>query len=514
MKKLVILVVVLALLVTMLITPMVGADNDFDGAGNYLKGKFKANDVSKEFKKLSVQNDELGYKHVKVNQMVNGLPVYGQEYIVHFDNKGNVYHGNGNFAEKARNFKAKGQYIKEKDAINAAKADIKFKEEVLEAGEEALQADLVEANMYLYEVNGEYTPVYLVRVNWLHKDSFGDWRVFVNAYNGQVVDKYDAIAYAKGKPGGGGSTGTNVTGTGTGVLNDTKTINLLLSSGVYYLHDKTRTQMAGILTYDAANGTRLPGTLMTDTDTIWNSSVQKAAVDAHFYAGATYDYYYNVLGRNSIDNKGMAIKSTVHYSRNYVNAFWNGVQMVYGDGDNYYSVALSGGLDVVAHEISHGVTSYSSNLEYRNQSGALNEAFSDIMAAAVEFAVQPTKGDWLIGEDIWTPGIAGDALRSMADPTIYGDPGHMDQYLYTTSDNGGVHTNCSIVNKAAYLIGSTIGPEKMARIFYRANTIYYTTTTNFSQGRVGTLQATADLYGAGSVEYNAVKAGFDGVGIY
>ncbi len=511
------LLLVAAFIISTLITSIAGATNDGDleGAGKYLKEKYKSKDIAKEFKKVKVKYDELGYKHVKVQQVVNNIPVYGSELIVHFDNNGDLYFESGNFSEKARGFKGKAHFVKVKEAIETAKADVEFKPEVLEVGEEALQADSFEAELYLYEVNGEFTPVYLVKVNWLHADSFGNWRVFVDAYTGKVVDKYNAIAY-KGKPGGGGggTSGTNATATGTGVLGDTKTFNTYLSGSTYYLQDMTRTGMAGIFTYDAGQRTRLPGTLMTDSDTTWNASTQKAAVDAHYYSAATYDFLKTVLGRNSIDNKGMAIKSTVHYNRNYVNAFWNGTQMVYGDGDNVNSVALSGALDVVAHEIAHGVTDFESNLEYRNQSGALNEAFSDIIGTAVEFAVQPSKADWLIGEDVWTPGTEGDALRSMQDPTLYGDPGHMSQYVNTTQDNGGVHTNSGIPNKAAYLIGSQIGTEKMAKIFYRANDLYWTLTTNFSQARATTLRAAADLYGTNSVEYNAVVAGFDGVGIY
>lgn len=506
MKKLLTLLVVLAMIGTVLITPMVGADNDVDGAGKYLKEKFKGIDVSKDIKKVKVKQDELGLKHVKVQQMVGNLPVYGQEYIVHLDSNDNVYYANGSYSEKAKNYKAKGEYIKEKDAMDIAKTDINFIPSA-----EVLQEDVVSSEMYLYEVDGEFVPVYLVKINWLHENSFGDWRVFVNADNGEVVEKYNNIKNGKPqKP----ISGTDVVGTGTGVLNDTKDVNLTLSSGVYYLQDTTRSQMDGVFTYDANNRTRLPGTLMTDTDSVWDSTRQKAGVDAQVYAGDTYDYYYNMFGRNSIDDNGMAIKSTVHYSTNYVNAFWNGSQMVYGDGDNYNSIELSGALDVIAHEMSHGVTDNESDLQYLNQSGALNEAFSDILGAAVEFHVQGNKGDWLLGEDVWTPGINGDALRSMSDPNLYGDPDHMSEFVYTTADNGGVHTNSGIINKAGYLIGSQIGTDKMAAIFYRANCVYWTTTTNFSQARATCLQSASDLYGYGSNEYNKVAAGFDGVGVY
>lgn len=498
------------LIVGVFSTNLVGAvpDDGVSGAANHLSEKFKVADASKEFKVKKVNFDELGYKHVKVNQMVEGIPVYGSEYIVHFDQNGNVYAGNGRFEEKAKDFKAKGSFIKEKEAIQAAAIDTGYI-----AGESDYQEDMTAAELYLYQVNDEFIPVYLVKLNWLHEDSFGDWRVFVSAYTGEVVDKYSNIQ--TGKPGGGGTpTGTNEVGTGVGVLGDSKAVNTILSNGAYYLIDKTKPMTGSITTYNAQNGTRLPGAYMTDTDNTWNTSTHKAAVDAHVYAGQTYDYYSNLFGRNSIDNKGMTIKSTVHYSRNYVNAFWNGIQFVYGDGDGVNAVELSGALDVVAHEYTHGVTSYEADLEYRNQSGALNESMSDVFGTAVEFYYQGSKADWLVGEDVWTPNKQGDALRSMENPTLYGDPDHMSKYVNTTSDNGGVHTNSGIPNKAAYLVGSKIGTEKMARIYYRALANYMTITTNFSQARALLLQSAADLYGAGSIEYNAVKTAFDSVGIY
>jgi len=514
MKKTFALFMAVVLVVSLLSMTFVTAaqNDDLEGTEKLLKAKFGLDDPAKHFKKVKVKSDELGYKHVKLQQVSQGIPVYGGEYMLHFDNEDKVYFENGKFHEKAMNFRAEGKFIKEGEAIRIAKGDIGFTEEAADETE-MLQEDAFDAELYLYNVSDEYIPVYLVKINWLHQDSFGDWRVFVNAYNGKVVNKYNSIKYA-----GGGTTepttGTNVTGTGIGVLGDSKNINLLLNSGIYYLKDMTKPMTGSIKTYNANNKTRLPGTLMTDTDTVWNSSVQAAGVDAHYYVAATYDYYYNMFGRNSLNNAGMSLISTVHYGTNYVNAFWNGSQIVFGDGDGVQAVALSGSLDVIAHELTHGVTSYEADLVYQNQSGALNESFSDIMGTAVEYAVQPQKFDWLLGEDIWTPAIAGDALRSMEDPTIYGDPAHMDDYVYTTSDNGGVHTNCGIPNKAAYLVGSSIGVEKMARIFYRTLCSYLVSTSDFSDCRSAAIQSAADLYGANGTEYNAVVNAFNGVGIY
>jgi len=509
MKKLLLLLLVVSMVGTLMLAPVVSADPnmDVDNANKFLKGKFNLENAEQNFKTMKVKTDEFGYTHVKMQQMVDGMPVFGNEYIVHFDNEKNVYTTNGTFDSKAKNYKVKGDFIKANEAIEIAMNEVGYTK-----GAEVNQEDVQAAELYLYQVSGEYVPVYVVTANWLHEDSFGNWIVFVDAAEGTIVNKIDNIQ--TGKPSAPiPTTGTDVTGTGTGVLGDTKTINLLLSNSVYYLYDRTRAA-GGILTYDTAYSTRLPGTLMTDADGIWNTDYQKPAVDAQYYVGKAYDYYYDCLGRDSLNDAGMALKATVHYSSNYVNAFWNGTQVVFGDGDGVNSLALAGGFDIIAHELTHGVTSYEANLVYQDQSGSLNEAMSDIMATAAEYYVQPTKFDWLVGEDVWTPAISGDALRSLADPTIYGDPAHMDDYLYTTADNGGVHTNCSIINHAAYLIGSNIGADKMGEIFYRALTTYMTSSTNFAGARTTCLQAATDLYGAGSTEYNTVANAFTAVGIY
>ncbi|MPM39639.1 Bacillolysin [bioreactor metagenome] len=328
----------------------------------------------------------------------------------------------------------------------------------------------------------------------------GNWSIFINAYTGEIVNKYNKFANVA------------AIGSGKGVLGDTKTLNLdkvTTTKGTSYrLNDLTRG--AVISTYTSNYGTRTPGTLISSTTTTINDP---AAVDAHYYAGVVYDYYKAKFNRNSINGAGLAIKSSVHYSRNYVNAGWTGTQMIYGDGDGVNSVALSGGLDVIAHEITHGVDQYEADLVYQNQSGALNESMSDAFGVFVEYYAQNSKFDWLMGEDIWTPKVANDALRDISDPTKYGDPAHMNNYVNTTQDNGGVHTNSGIPNKACYLITSNIGVEKAEQIYYRALTQYMTASTNFSAARACLAQAATDLYGAGSAEVTAVHNAFSSVGV-
>lgn len=264
--------------------------------------------------------------------------------------------------------------------------------------------------------------------------------------------------------------------------------------------------------YTAANGTSLPGTLkMTETNNTSTDTAMQAAFDN---TGTTYNFYKSVLGRDSYNGNGATLISTVHYSKNYDNAYWDGTQMVYGDGDGTQMTSLSKSLDVTAHELTHAVTEYSANLAYQNEPGALNEAMSDIMGASTESWSRNNAVDsktWMLGEDIWTPGVSGDALRYMDDPAKDGESKDYYPTRYTgTQDYGGVHINSGIANLAFKLLvtGGThprnkttvqvtgIGIAKAREIFYRALTQYMTSNTNFAGARAATKQAATDLYGA------------------
>ncbi|HDR7449561.1 TPA: peptidase M4 family protein, partial [Bacillus toyonensis] len=200
-----------------------------------------------------------------------------------------------------------------------------------------------------------------------------------------------------------------------------------------------------------------------------------------------------------------------NFGTNYNNAFWNGQQMVYGDGDGVQFAPLSGSLDVVAHELTHAVTDKSAELEYLNQSGALNESFSDVFGYFVDPA------NWDLGEAVTTPKVAGDALRSLSNPEKYGQPAHMNDYQYLPpteeGDNGGVHINSGIPNKAAYLTINAIGKEKAEKVYYRALTTYLTPTSDFSKARAALLQSVADYDGVNSATYQAVQKAWNDVGV-
>ncbi|HEY8132775.1 MAG TPA: M4 family metallopeptidase, partial [Thermoanaerobaculia bacterium] len=291
-----------------------------------------------------------------------------------------------------------------------------------------------------------------------------------------------------------------------------------------YKHAKNR------MTYTADNGTSLPGRLLlTEASPPDNDSTVQAA---HDNAGTTYDYYIIVHGRNSYDDAGATITSTAHYDQSYNNAFWSGSQMVYGDGDGFVFSPLSGALDVCAHELTHAVTQYTANLTYANESGALNEATSDILGSATEaYSRGISENTWKIGEDIFTPFTPGDALRYMNDPAAAGDRDFYPDRFIGPDDNGGVHTNSGIANLAFYLMvaGGTHprgksgvfvpalsadqrGSLSMAeRIWYRALRVYMTSSTNFQGARNTTAQAALDIYG--STAAATVQKAWDAVGV-
>ncbi len=267
-------------------------------------------------------------------------------------------------------------------------------------------------------------------------------------------------------------------------------------------------------TYTAGGGFSLPGTLVCDESNPTCSGGDTDAQNAHQYAGETYDFYFSQHGRDSMDNAGMDLISTVHYGVGYQNAFWDSTQMVYGDG-------FSQADDVVGHELTHGVTEHESNLYYYYQSGAINESFSDVWGEFVDLTNSSgtdTAGTrWQMGEDI--PGFG--AIRDMQDPTVFGDPDKMTSGFYYTvtcgslgsqCDNGGVHFNSGVNNKAVYLMvdgdtfnGKTvtgIGITKVAKIYYRVQAMYLTSGSDYADMYNALNQACADLIGTAGITAN------------
>jgi bacillolysin len=389
-------------------------------------------------------------------------------------------------------------------------------------------------------------------------------RFFIDANSGELLRRYGMLQR---------QVANAAVGQGVGVLGDDKKVSATAMGGTFIASDPLRPpviktfDMRGNL--DRATDILLNATPFVTADVASNSSnhwTDAAVVDAHVHSAYTYDYYFKRFGRRGLDNANGQLRNMVHlvkrndiftapddiFGTYYLNAFYcnecGGGVMVYGEGlpGGVYLTGsgqrvdyFSGALDIVAHELTHGVTAYSSRLEYVNESGALNEAFSDIMGTSVEFFMQPAgtglmKADYLMGEDVFV-GVTASArngIRSMADPALFDQPDHYSKRALLPPDdehdNGGVHVNSGIPNHAFYLAieGGTnktsgikvqgVGAanrEQIEKVFYRAFTQLMPSTANFSMARAVTLRAAQDLYGLGSAPYNAVRDAWTAVGV-
>ena len=299
--------------------------------------------------------------------------------------------------------------------------------------------------------------------------------------------------------------------------------DMLAFLGAVALVTPTGTKRRSI--YNLKHGTRLPGTLVRDEGD--PRTKDRQVNEAYDYSGATYDFFKEVFSRNSVDGNGMRLDSSVHYSRDYDNAFWNGAQMVYGDGDGVIFERFTKCLDVVGHELTHGVTQFEAALSYHDQPGALNESFSDVFGSLVkQWKLKQTaaKADWLIGAGLLAKGVHGVALRSMKAPgTAYDDPqlgkdpqpAHMKDYFKGSADNGGVHINSGIPNHAFYLVATTLGGnswEKAGKIWYDTLSNLIGPNTSFKQAADATIRSAQNLYGAGA-EQKAVASAWKQVGV-
>ena len=423
---------------------------------------FGVADQANQLQLLGVDKDELGFKHFRYQQVQHGLPVFGQQLIVHSQGESvtavagritpNIVAAEPRLAgdEAARRAIA--------STLSSLKHDGLAAEHVSVAGPQQL-------GWYTLQ-DGTPKLAYEVVVGSRENDR---WQMYVDAQSGDVLDKWSLVQ------------------------------NTLQRQ-----------------TIDAKTGK-----VRKEGDAPTNDAPLDAA---HDHAKDVYDFYSTQFGRDSIDGKGMGLKSNVHYGNSYNNAFWNGSSMTYGDGDGKMFIPFSLGLDVVGHEMTHGVTERSAGLRYQRQSGALNESWSDVFGNLIEKWAEKRDGKpesdptWLVGEDIFTPGVDGDGLRSMSNPGhgYKGDRqpgGNMKDYLETDQDNGGVHLNSGIPNKAAYEVAQAIGTDKTAKVWYRALTAYLTPSSQFIDAANVTVQAAIDLYGAGSPEAKAVAASWTSVGL-
>lgn len=278
--------------------------------------------------------------------------------------------------------------------------------------------------------------------------------------------------------------------------------------------------------YDAEHDTRLPGRLARTEG--GRASRDLAVNEAYDYAGVVYDFYQDVLGRSSVDDRGLGLDASVHYSEHYDNAFWNGAQMVYGDGDGEIFQRFTKSLAVIGHELTHGVTQYEAALNYRGQSGALNESMSDVFGVLIEQWQRKQTADqaeWVIGAGLFAPGVQGLGVRSLKNPgSAYDDPrlgkdpqpAHMQDYDHAAADNGGVHVNSGIPNHAFYLAATAIGGnawEDAGAIWYTALCQRLRSTSKFADAASATTSVAGELFGARSPQHQAVQTAWQMVGV-
>ena len=469
--------------------------------------------------------DRLGQQHFRYQQKINNIPVEGATYVLHVAN-GKVKSQNGQWVATLPADIATTPAISQSDALDLAmkafgatsyKWQLPDEEQFIKKESADPNATFLPKAELVYYSGEEEVAAGNMRLAYkldlYAHQPIGRRIYFVDAQTGTILGKREIMHTI------------NATGSAVTAYSGTQSIITDAYNGSYRLRETGRGN--GIQTFNLAKGTNYSAaTDFTDADNSWNNvnaASDQYATDAHWGAEKTYDYYYSTFGRNSINDAGFAIKSYVHYSNNYFNAFWDGSRMTYGDGDSYDSYKPLTAIDVCGHEITHGLTSYTANLNYSGESGALNEGFSDIFGTTIEFYANPATANWLIGEAFYT-------IRSMSNPNAYGQP---DTYQGTswaggTADNGGVHTNSGVLNYWYYLLAqggsgtndkstayavSGIGLSKAAAIAYRTLTVYLTSTSKYIDARTYSIQAAKDLYGDSTNEVTQVTNAWNAVGV-
>ena len=481
-----------------------------------LKDRTGIEDATAELEFADAVEDEFGETHVRFRQVHNGVPVFGRQVVVQLDRSV----GKDVFGEadpSARTVRTE-PIISAADAMLFAKNDLGYTgtfQLAPTATLEILPAEYGDAKAARLVFHVEIIIDDGTEATAAHQ-------YFVNAENGVIEWHYNPIGHATGVS---QYSGTVSIPTTLALLSDGKTL--------YRMWDKTR---GGIFTTDMRNtmdGTgTVQGALFSNATNYWGATSpyrDRAGVDAHFAVTKTWDYYRLKHGWSGLDGLGLGTVNRVHYGYRYNNAFMipgtNKLSFGGGDGVSFGQWVT---VDIAGHEYTHGVIDRTAKLVYANQSGALNESFADVFGTAVEFytGIRP---DYLIGEDNKTPGVAGDAMRSMSNPPRFGSPDHMSKFFRVataTKDNdwGWVHYNSGIPNKAFYLLAqggvhpvsniavAGVGRPAAEWIFFRALRKLAPNAT-FLNARAATLSAAADGYGLYSAPWYEVRKAWDAVGV-
>lgn len=465
--------------------------------------------------------EKLGMDHYHFQQTHKGIPIAGAEYILHQRKDGSLK-GNGNiiadFSKDDQPAISGDEALKlaldQVKAVRYAWEDPKFEEMIKkQQGEKATfypQPRLMFAPSDDADVPA-YTLAYELKVYAISPES--NQQFYISAADGRVLRVVNLIH------------DSNTPATGTTIYNGVKSFVSDFTGSNYRLRETNRGGSGtSISTYDMNESTDFNMAVdFQNNSTAWLA--EPVGVQGHWSAEKTFDYFYSVHGRNSFNNSGGEIIAYLDYGANFNNASWNGVFMRFGSGDGVNKTSWAS-LDVVGHEFTHGVTEYSAGLVYLNESGALNESFSDIFGTTIEFHVQGS-GDWLVSEDVT---INGAGIRSMVNPNAFSDPDtyHGTFWEFTGNDNGGVHTNSGVQNHWFYLLteggsgtndhGNSfsvtgIGIDMAAAIAYRNLTEYLLPDSRYSDAREGALEAAEDLYGRTSDAYAQTAMAWYAVGV-
>jgi len=437
--------------------------------------------------------DEIGRTHLRYKQFRDGVPIYAKEAICGVRPNGDMDMFMGRLAPSS--IPMRGAFrIDEGAALQAAEQRVgtsMHKQSISIPGFDA--SPLIQRSWL--EIDNELRAVFVVELRTSISER---WLCFVAADDASILRCFNTVC----------SDGPQKADA-TDLHGETRTIDTYLHQNTYYLIDASRAMfdarsvfpgnaLGVIQTFNAGNTDLSTVNYVTSSDNTWPIA---ASVSAHYHAGLVYEYFRDTHGRNSIDGKGASMTSVVnvtHGGRSMENAFWNGYFVSYGNGGTYFE-PLAKALDIVAHEFTHGVTEHTAGLEYFRESGALNEAFSDI------FAVMIDRSNWTIAEDVTlvSDQFPSGALRNLADPhndatpDLAGwQPKHMDEYVDLPDhvDNGGVHVNSGIPNHAVYYLAEQLGREMTEAIMYRTLTTKLTRQARFIDFRLGMMQAARELY--------------------
>lgn len=473
------------------------------------------------FVPLPVERDSLGMTHIRFNLAIDGVPVWPAQVAVHLDHRGVIHTVNGVYrGDYQVHTKAK---LSTEQAIEIAMAELGLDSQA------KFETDLI---IYDWQID-EPTLAYRVKVHHpsdilFHRD------LFIDAHSGVLINQIDQVCTGLPVFENNFKEAVNCTVFPNRTDNQSATVSGWRDSNQIFLINSSKPMFPGQLDPNTLAGTiylleclhtNQPQGLSIDpnADASFNDNNDtKAAGAAAYNMSRTYDWLLNTFNRNSFDGKGSALRMFVNFrqdpNQGLDNAFWNGQELVFGDGGMIsYNWAFS--LDFMTHEICHAITSSSANLVYQFQSGALNESFSDM------YGVTQDDDDWLMGDTIIKQEVyISPGLRDLSNPNqavqagdyFHGwQPAHMNEYqnLTAAQDNGGVHINSGIPNFAYFKLASAIGRAKAIQIMHRTLTMYLTRNSEFTDFRAAAEKAAADLHGAGSAEQNAVSTACAAVGI-